>query len=122
MLVMISGSRTVKSLTADAVARLEKLVSLGAEIVVGDCYGADSLVQVWLKTAGYEKVTVAHVGDSPRFNAGFATQRVVGSQQRCKDVWMCGVADYGLAIWDGKSVGTQANIMRLEGRCRVVMV
>ncbi|VXD24369.1 conserved hypothetical protein [Planktothrix paucivesiculata PCC 9631] len=31
-------------------------------------------------------------------------------------------ADFGLAIWDGKSPGTKRNIKQLGKRCRVVLI
>ena len=34
---------------------------------------------------------------------------------------MCTIADYGLAIWDGKSKGTKANIERVA-KTKVVLL
>jgi adenine-specific DNA-methyltransferase len=35
---------------------------------------------------------------------------------------MMSSADFGLAIWDGKSPGTKRNIEQLGKRCRVVLI
>ena len=34
---------------------------------------------------------------------------------------MCSIADYGLAIWDGKSKGTAANIQRVKLSRKIVV-
>lgn len=43
-----------------------------AKFVVGDCQGADNLAQKYLKALGLkEEITVYHMLESPRYNAGF---------------------------------------------------
>ena len=117
MKVVISGSRSVKSLNSEAIARIDTIINLGAEIVVGDCYGVDTLVQRYLASKNYTNVTVYHIGSKPRNNCGaFSTVRVESSRQVDKDKAMCAIADYGLAIWDGESRGTKANIDRVPTR------
>jgi hypothetical protein len=93
-------------------------MSLNAHILVGDCYGVDSAVQSYLKSRRYEQVTVYHIGSKPRCNVGYPTVATVGSYTT-RDGVMCSHADYGLAIWDGRSPGTKANIARVP--TRVVM-
>ncbi|MFB2920246.1 MULTISPECIES: NADAR family protein [Aerosakkonema] len=39
--VVISGSRRVTQLPAEAITRIEKIMELGAKILIGDCFGAD---------------------------------------------------------------------------------
>ena len=59
-------------------------------------------------------VVVFHIGARPRTNLGFDTVRVAGSRQTDKDAAMAAAADYGLAIWDGRSPGTARNIGRVK--------
>ena len=120
MIVVISGSRSIKSLNIEARDRIQKIVALGADILVGDCYGVDSAVQQYLKSINYTRVTVYHIGNKPRYNAGFPTCQIAGSRYSDKDRAMCNAADYGLAIYDGRSKGTLANINALP--TRVVLV
>lgn len=122
MKVMISGSRSIKTLPKDAIARIETIISLNAEILIGDCNGVDSAVQQYLKQRGYYQVFVYHIGKKPRCNVGFPTVAVPGSRYLDKDVAMCTASDYGLAIIANNSRGTLANIARMPGRVRVVQV
>lgn len=46
----------------------------GASFVVGDCPGVDEMVQNFLKRNKVENVTVYHMLESPRCNAGFPTK------------------------------------------------
>lgn len=119
--VVISGSRRVAQLPAEAITRIEKIMELGAKILIGDCFGADCLVQTFLKQSGYSRVTVYHTGTSPRNNAGFASVGVNGSYTK-RDRIMCSIADYGLAILKENSTGTLKNIQRMPGRVRVIRV
>lgn len=119
--VVISGSRTVAQLPAEAIIRIEKIMELGAKILIGDCFGADYLVQTFLKQSGYSRVTVYHTGNSPRNNAGFASVGVNGSYTQ-RDRIMCSIADYGLAIIKDNSPGTLKNIQRMPGKVRLIQV
>ena len=112
MKVFVSGSRGVQELPAAAKASLDKIKELGFTVLVGDCHGVDTLVQAYLE--GYLKVVVFHIGARPRTNFGFDTVKVAGYQQTDKDAAMAADADYGLAIWDGKSPGTVKNIERVK--------
>jgi hypothetical protein len=119
--VFVSGSRAVKELPGAARASLDRIMRLGFLVLVGDCYGVDTLVQEYLKAQGYERVRVYHIGAKPRHCLGFPPVRVEGARQSAKDRAMAAQADYGLAIWDGRSPGTKANIRRVK-RTRVIRV
>jgi len=88
-------------------------MSQGMSVVVGDAWGVDKLVQEHLHDAKYTHVTIYHTGAKPRNNAGFPTKRIPGNQT-AKDTAMSQAANYGLAIWDGHSQGTAANIERAK--------
>jgi hypothetical protein len=115
MRVVISGSRSIKSLPIEARERIDKVIELGADILVGDAPGIDALTQRYLKSKGYSRVTVYHAYKSPRNNTGFNTIAVSGNYSD-RDKFMCASADYGLAIWDGVSRGTLANTKRVKTR------
>ena len=110
--VFVSGSRGVRELPEAAKASLDKIKELGFTVLVGDCYGVDALVQAYLED--YGEVVVFHIGREPRHNLGFDTVRVAGSKQTDKDAAMAATADYGLAVWDGRSPGTARNIERVK--------
>lgn len=112
MKVMVSGTRSIKTLPQAARDALDKIIALGFELIVGDCYGVDDLVQRYLKTKGYAKVTVYHI-NQPRHTNSYPTRKISGSRQDAKDRQLCSDADYGLAVWDGVSKGTKANITRV---------
>lgn len=112
--IFVSGSRSIKTLPTQARDSLDRYIRDGNPILVGDAPGADALVQRYLSDRSYQNVTVCHVGNAARNNLGFNTIRVDGNKQVDKDTYMAGHADYGLAIWDGKSPGTAENIARLE--------
>ena len=119
MKVFVSGSRGVRELPVAAKAALDKIEELGFTVLVGDCYGVDTLVQAYLE--GYGRVVVFHIGARPRTNLGFDTVRIAGHRQTDKDAAMAAGADYGLAVWDGRSPGTAKNIKRV-GATKVVRV
>ncbi len=112
MKVFVSGSRGVRDLPEAAKVSLDKIKEVGFTVLVGDCHGVDALVQAYLKD--YGEVVVFHIGWEPRHNLGFDTVRIIGSKQTDKDAAMAADADYGLAIWDGKSSGTAKNIGRVK--------
>jgi hypothetical protein len=115
MIVVISGSRSIETLPPEAIERINRIVELDATIVIGDAPGVDKQVQEYLKFKGYQKVTVHHAYFKCRNNLGFGS---IGNYptHTARDIAMCTAADYGLAIWDGKSLGTKNNIDRVPHR------
>ncbi|HLO85476.1 MAG TPA: hypothetical protein VK203_10800 [Nostocaceae cyanobacterium] len=118
-IVMISGSISIRVLPKEAIASLNKIINLGFHIIIGDAPGVDSLVQNYLKSKNCQNVTVYYAKFSwsgkCRNNAGFTSVGIDGNYSD-RDKIMCNLADYFLAIWDGKSRGTKANIDRLKAR------
>lgn len=120
--VMISGSRSIKELPSEAIASVNRIIELGFQVIVGDAPGVDSLVLKYLKSKNYKQVKVYYAlfdGDGkPRNNSGYPCVGVSGNYRQ-RDKLMCSIADYGLAIWDGKSIGTAENINRVQ-KTRVI--
>lgn len=112
--VFVSGSRSLTTLTPEATKALDRLMAEGAHILVGDAAGGDHLAQQHLAQANYDHVQVFHIGNEPRHNEGFPTIKVEGSRQADKDAYMAQQASEGLALWDGKSPGTQKNLGRVQ--------
>jgi adenine-specific DNA-methyltransferase len=113
--VVISGSRSIGVLPQEAIASLDKIIALGFDILIGDAPGVDFAVQCYLKSRNYNKVNICISGRNnirPRNNAGFPCIIVPGSYSD-RDCYMCSRAQYGLAVWDGKSKGTAHNISRV---------
>ena len=122
MKVFIGGSKTVTSLNDEIRKVIDTFCEQNAEILIGDCFGADKLVQRYLHEKGYRNVTVYVSGSKVRNNVGgFRTVFVDvpdGSKgygfDAEKDKQMVLTADTGLMIWNGKSRGTRNNIMWLK--------
>ncbi len=122
MKVFIGGSKMINSLTDEFVSELDRICSEGNEILIGDCFGVDSLVQKYLTSRGYTNVKVYISGDKVRCNHGdfpvvhiAVPDGIFGyDQRRQKDIAMAEAADCGLMLWDRKSRGTAANITDLR--------
>ena len=99
-------------------------------VLIGDANGADKAVQNYLCERNYLNVTVFHSGKKWRNNvANWSTEQVEPPTKRrdynyyaAKDKRMADEANYGLAIWDGKSKGTLDQIRRLRNQDKIVHV
>jgi hypothetical protein len=118
MKIFISGSINIKTLDSQAISLLDSIIANGQTVLIGDAFGVDKLVQQYLFERNYQSVVVYYVGNRIRNNIGnWQTKRIsndnnltVKSMYQLKDVAMAQDADYGLAIWDGRSRGTKFNI------------
>lgn len=119
--VFLSGSRKLSRINDTIRARLHNIVKKNMDVFVGDANGADKAMQSYLAEIGYPNVTVFFVGDVCRNNVGnWTTNRVaVDATLRGrhyysqKDKKMAQIADFGLVLWDGESVGSVENIFEL---------
>ena len=124
MKLFISGSKSISVLPDDAKQALNEYMANGTEILVGDCYGVDAAVQMYLDSKGYSNVIVYCSGETPRNN--FVTGAKVCSYAEAakgltgsafhyvKDIQMANDCDQAIMIWDGKSKGTAENIRRIK--------
>ena len=119
--VFVGGSRQVSRLPPVVTERLNNITNSGAHIIVGDANGADKAVQKFLIDHSYKQVTVFCSGDNCRNNLGDWHTKNINAPKNskgfqfyaAKDREMAQEADFGLMIWDGKSIGTVLNIFRL---------
>jgi hypothetical protein len=95
--VFVAGSRAVKELPEAVRRSLDRIRRLGFLVLVGDCYGVDTLVQEYLKAQDYQRVRVYPIGAKPRHCLEFPPVRIEGARQSDKDQAMAARADYGLA-------------------------
>ena len=124
--VFVGGSRRVSRLPAAVLARLDTIMQKGFPIIVGDANGADKAVQRYLSDQGYRHVEVFCSGTTCRNNVGdwHIRQSKTDPHDRgfqfyaAKDRAMAGEADFGLMIWDGKSIGTLMNVLRLLSQAK----
>jgi len=119
--VFIGGSRTIGRLNEDIRLRLDRIIEKSLPIAIGDANGADRAVQQYLCDKRYGEVEVFCAGKKPRNNIGGWPLRQVGVDgsprgfdfYAAKDRVMAEEASVGLMIWDGKSLGTVMNALRL---------
>lgn len=125
------GAKAITALPNGVEIELDKIMKWHKHVLIGDCQGIDTLVQSYLLVHGYENVTVYCSGTrcrnilNPRWNIKRIAVPVDVTGRAffaVKDKAMADDADYGLAIWDGKSVGTRNNIRNLKAQHKDVIV
>lgn len=121
---MISGSRSIQELPLEAYISLNRIIELELKIIIGDAPGVDSLVQQYLRSKNYDKVLIYYAlfsgNGKPRKTCSYPAVGIPGNYS-ARDIEMCSDCDYGLAIWDGHSIGTAANIKRVK-KTKVIIV
>jgi adenine-specific DNA-methyltransferase len=128
--VFIGGSRNVSHLDDDVRQRLDRIIEKQFPVIIGDANGADKAVQTYLKSRSYHKVEVFCMEGKCRNNVGPWPSRAVPAPHNtrdfkyyaAKDQVMAGEASVGFMLWDGKSMGTLANVARLIGGHKKVVV
>ena len=121
MKVFIGGSIGSKYLDYTVKNELDKYMNSKFEILIGDAYGVDCLVQRYLNEHGYGNVTVYASNGRARNNVGGWKVECVDVPSGVygrdfytyKDVAMTNACDFALMVWNGKSQGTRNNILRL---------
>lgn len=123
MKVFIGGSISIRYLDTKVVMLINKYMDQKFEILIGDAYGVDSLVQKQCFNRMYDKVKVYASNGYARNNIGAWTIKKVNVPSNIyggdrefyaqKDIAMTSDCDFGLMIWNEKSRATLANIKRL---------
>ena len=123
-IVMISGSRSIKDISA-GLPSIDRIMQLNFSIIVGDAGGVDKLVKEYLRRSNYLNVKVYFAlwdgNAKPRNTTGYETVGVAGSYVN-RDIAMCSICDYGLALWDGNSRGTKENIDRTGKKTKIIRI
>ena len=119
--VFLSGSRRISRLNSLVRSRIQDMLDQDFHIVVGDANGADKALQSYLAAQDYRNVVVFCAGQECRNNVGDWEVNEVSVNPKLKgrafytqkDKEMASQADYGLVLWDGKSVGSITNVYEL---------
>jgi predicted Rossmann fold nucleotide-binding protein DprA/Smf involved in DNA uptake len=120
--VFISGSISIKNLPHEVKESIDKIINNKMQILVGDANGIDSLVQDYCLSLNYFNIMVYSISLQPRYRVSkkFALKYIevpndikgTREKQQHKDRAMTIDSQYGFIIWDGKSKGSYANIIR----------
>lgn len=122
MKIFLSGSKNIRILPEKLTALLDTHCQRNCEFLIGDCCGADELMQEYLAEKGYANVTVYVSGGSVRFHAGQFLLRHIAVPDgitgfafyRQKDIAMVHDCDAAVMLWDGKTRGTRCNIEDMQ--------
>ncbi len=119
MNIFISGSISISHLSQSAIQKIDSIIDKNFTILIGDAKGIDLHVQKYLLKKKYNNVIVYFVGEKVRNNVGnWKVNEIMNENSikkgrelyTLKDIAMAKDSDYGLMIWDGKSLGTLNNI------------
>lgn len=120
--VFINGSISIKKLPYEVKNSIDKIIKQNFEILVGDANGIDSLVQDYCVSLNYFNVMVYSIYFKPRYKSSekFKFKNIDVSniikkerqRQQEKDKAMTKDSEFIFTIWDGKSEGSYANIIR----------
>jgi len=120
--VFISGSISIKKLPQEVKNSIDKITEQNIEILVGDADGIDTLVQNYCLSLNYYNLTVYSISILPRYKANkkFNTKYIEVTdsikkereRQQEKDKAMTMDSEFTFTIWDSKSKGSYANILR----------
>lgn len=130
--VFIGGSRKVNRLNDAIKRRLNTMIEKQIPVLVGDASGADKAVQSHLRDMAYAHVAIFCTGDVCRNNVGNwpvthiqPTESAWRKDRKfftLKDRAMSSKATHGFMLWDGESLGTLSNVVRLQREGRPVVV
>ena len=125
------GTKAITELPEAVIEELDEIMHRDDTVLIGDCQGVDTLVQGYLLVNAYKNVVVYCSGSRCRniLNPLWAKKRIpvpAGVTGRAffavKDKAMANDADYGIAIWDGKSLGTFDNITNLRSQNKTINI
>ena len=119
--VFLSGSISIDFLPDEFKRLLDAIVEHNFNVIIGDAFGADLIIQKYLLSQGYKNVSVYFSSDKIRNNAGkWNSVRIENPENKTgremyffKDIAMAEDADIAFMLWDGKSLGTAKNIERI---------
>ncbi len=120
--VFISGSISIKKLPKEVIESIEKIIENQIHVLVGDADGIDTLIQNFCLSENYTNLTVYSISAIPRYKASdefnfkhiFPDENIKKerARQQEKDKAMTLESEFTFVIWDGKSKGSYANLLR----------
>jgi len=120
--VFISGSISIKKLPQEVINSIKKIIDNKIQILVGDADGIDTLIQNFCLSKNYTNLTVYSISAIPRYKASdefnfkhiFPDENIKKerARQQEKDKAMTLDSEFTFVIWDGKSKGSYANLLR----------
>ena len=121
MKLFVGGSKSAKIPASVAEEKARTWAEAGVEILVGDCCGADAVLQQALAGLGYQKVSVYALNGRARRNLGNWPVVPVPCEVQPAgylDYWrrdsvMSQRGEGGFFFWDGKTKGTYVNLVEL---------
>lgn len=130
MKVFVAGARNITELDFSVQKKLSAMINNGYDIIVGDCFGIDALVQKFCNDFGYRNVTVYASNGHARNNIGnwkvkdiYVPPNIHGFDfYKQKDMAMAIDSDCGFMIWNGESRGTLNNMINLISQEKTVLV
>lgn len=128
--VFLSGSRKISRLNEQIRQRIKNITDQEFLIIMGDANGADKALQKHLADIDYHHVLLFCSGQVCRNNVGNWNVKHVAVDSKLKgrefytqkDKAMAVEADYGLILWDGKSLGSISNLIELLKQKKPVVV
>ena len=110
MKTFISGSKSIRVINDRILKELFAIIERGDEIIVGDCFGADVVVQDYLTASLYPNVIVYSRENKVRYNIGgwvvkhtAEPENVPYYELHRQRLALAKAIDNVLIIWDGKS-------------------
>lgn len=120
--VFISGSISIKKLPIEVINSIKKIIENKIQILVGDADGIDTLIQDFCLNENYTNLTVYSISAIPRYKASnefkfkhiFPDEEIKKerARQQEKDKAMTLDSEFSFVVWDGKSKGSYANLIR----------
>jgi len=109
MKVFFTDPKSLKRIPPEVSLRIVKVMTLNAEILIGNLSDFDEIALGMLFLLEYPRVTVYQTGDKDSMGYPIVT---VG-QHPAPDIAMSEEADFMLAVCDGKSLRVTANVQRM---------
>lgn len=120
-IIFAGGSQTVSFLSREVEEYFRCALTEGdVRFIVGDCYGVDRAVQIFLASLGADVLVYASEGKARNNPCRFPVVAIPAEgfhgrdYYRQKDIAMAIEATEGIMIWDGKSKGTYLNMLHLQ--------
>lgn len=128
MTVFVFGSHMNLRLDDDVKSELDRLIESDTHIVLGSRIGFEWSVQEYLSDKWYGNATAYFIDDETEQVMSYPDLCINGSgisrfdndEHDALDYHLCEIADAGVAVWDGKSLGAFINMAVLVSQSKQV--